>query len=315
MRIGIPGGLLYYNYEPFIKTFFDELGVEVKYSTVSNKDILNMGAKNCVDEACLPIKIFHGHVMKLQEDCDYIAVPRIMNCEFGESICPKYEGLPELVASGTKKNNYIFSKPIRMHDKKKFLKSLQAGAKQIGINKKKVKLAFERALESQKNVNRGIDEEEYTYKVFLAGHPCNIYDQFANINLIEKLHKLDIGIITEECVSESNKKEQMKDLIKNPYWLFFINNFGAAKFLEAEGKADGIIYLSSFCCGTDSFTVEMIKNNLKHLPMLVLKLDEQTGEAGYDTRLEAFKEMLEMKSVKNSKKGVETFENNISSYR
>ncbi|MEG1996222.1 MAG: acyl-CoA dehydratase activase-related protein, partial [Oscillospiraceae bacterium] len=58
MRIGVPGGLLFYSYEPFIRTFFNELGVEVRYSTISNKDILNMGTKNCVDEACLPIKVF-----------------------------------------------------------------------------------------------------------------------------------------------------------------------------------------------------------------------------------------------------------------
>ena len=54
---------------------------------------------------------------------------------------------------------------------------------------------------------------------------------------------------------------------------------------------DGIICLSSFSCGTDSFTMEMIKNYTK-LPVLVLKLDEMTGEAGFDTRLEAFCEVI-----------------------
>lgn len=312
MRIGVPGGLLFYSYEPFIRTFFSELGVDVKYSTVSNKEILNMGTKHCVDEACLPIKIFHGHVMKLQEDCDYIAIPRIMNCETGLSICPKFEGLPELVMSGTKKSNYIFTKPVRMYDKKKMLKDFQEEGKKIGIGKEKVRKAFLLGLENQRITDRGICEEDYKYRVFLAGHPYNIYDSFVNINLIQKLHKLDIGIITEEWISASRKQEQLEGLIKNPYWKFFVNNFGAAKAIEADCKADGIIYLSSFCCGTDSFTIEMIKNSLGHLPMIVLKLDEQTGEAGYDTRLEAFKEMLEMKSLKHELEGGALFENNLS---
>lgn len=302
MRIGVPGGLLFYRYEPFIRTFFNEMGVEVTYSTVSNKDILNMGTRNCVDEACLPIKIFHGHVMKLQRDCDFIAIPRIMNCEFGQSICPKFEGLPELVKSGTQKSNYIFSNPIQMYDKKKMLKGLQTEAKQIGISKHKVKEAFLCALENQQNTNRGICEKGYGYRVFLAGHPYHIYDSFVNMNLFEKLHNLNMGIITEEWVSRCSKRNEMKDLMKDPYWLFFVNNFGAAKVLESEGSVDGIIYLSSFCCGTDSFIIEMIKNNSK-LPLLVLKLDEQTGEAGFDTRLEAFQEMLKMKANKKEKKG------------
>ncbi len=57
-------------------------------------------------------------------------------------------------------------------------------------------------------------------------------------------------------------------------------------------EVDGIVYVSSFCCGTDSVTIEMIKNRIASFPFLVLKLDEQTGEAGYNTRLEAFREVL-----------------------
>lgn len=54
---------------------------------------------------------------------------------------------------------------------------------------------------------------------------------------------------------------------------------------------DGIICLSSVSCGTDSVVAEMIRENTD-LPVLVLKLDEMTGEAGFDTRLEAFCEVL-----------------------
>ena len=61
MKIGIPKGLLYYKYYPFIETFFTELGAEIILSPDTNKDILNEGVKNCVDDACVPIKIFHGH--------------------------------------------------------------------------------------------------------------------------------------------------------------------------------------------------------------------------------------------------------------
>ena len=111
------------------------------------------------------------------------------------------------------------------------------------------------------------------------------------MNLTEKLNRLGIGIITEEAVDRAYKEQYMKDLIKKPFWNNFTALYGAARYLEDRKMVDGIICLSSFSCGTDSFTMEMIKNNTE-LPTLVLKLDEMTGEAGFDTRLEAFCEVI-----------------------
>jgi len=292
MKIGIPGGLLYYKYEPFIRTFFNELGVDTEYSTVSNKEILDLGARNCVDEACLPMKIFHGHVAKLQQTCGRVAVPRLMTCEHGESICPKFRGLPELVSGGTGKDIHVFSEPIYMNNRKKLKKALKKGCREIGVADSKMEKAFRLALENQRNTSFGMNEQGYRRRVFLAGHPYNIYDSFANLNLIQKLHRLDIGVVTEEQVSRCEMLEELNGLIKQPYWYFLIHNYAPALALMKRKEIDGIIYVSSFCCGTDSITIEMIRNRIGGFPMLVLKLDEQTGEAGYNTRLEAFGEVL-----------------------
>ena len=78
MKIGIPKGLLYYKYHPFMERFFIELGAEVIVSEDTNKGILNEGVKLCVDEACLPIKVFHGHVESIKDKCDILLIPRIM---------------------------------------------------------------------------------------------------------------------------------------------------------------------------------------------------------------------------------------------
>ncbi|EPS51229.1 hypothetical protein CFSAN002368_13443 [Clostridium botulinum A1 str. CFSAN002368] len=34
-----------------------------------------------MDEACLPIKIFHGHVSSIKDECDIILLPRMMQIE------------------------------------------------------------------------------------------------------------------------------------------------------------------------------------------------------------------------------------------
>ncbi len=85
MKIGLPRGLLYYSYEPFLKTFFEELPVDVEISEPTDQRILDKGTASCIGEACLPVKVFSGHVESLRETCDKVAVLRIMNSEYGES--------------------------------------------------------------------------------------------------------------------------------------------------------------------------------------------------------------------------------------
>ena len=89
-KIGIPRGMLYYEYNVMWEDFFRKLGLEVIVSPKTNKDILNSGIERCVDEACLPVKIFHGHVEYLKDKVDYIFIPRIMSIHKKEYGCPKH---------------------------------------------------------------------------------------------------------------------------------------------------------------------------------------------------------------------------------
>ena len=61
-----------------------------------------------------------------------------------------------------------------------------------------------------------------------------------------------------------------------------------------DNKIDGMITVTAFGCGPDSLMVERITRKAKRFnkPLLNLTIDEQTGEAGFITRLEAFVDML-----------------------
>jgi predicted nucleotide-binding protein (sugar kinase/HSP70/actin superfamily) len=70
-----------------------------------------------------------------------------------------------------------------------------------------------------------------------------------------------------------------------------------ADMLE-NNMVDGIIFLSSFACGIDSF---ILKNCLQRynrrqykIPYTLITVDEHTGHAGFNTRLEAFLDMIRM---------------------
>src|SRR5665647_918613 len=121
LRIGIPKALLYYRYFPLWKAFFEELGHEVVPSSSTNNSILNNGVKNCVDDACLPIKLFHGHVMDLIDRVDKIFIPRLISIEPGEFICPKFIGLPEMIKNSVPGNPNLLILNFNAH------KSLEKG--------------------------------------------------------------------------------------------------------------------------------------------------------------------------------------------
>ncbi|MCI8283697.1 MAG: 2-hydroxyglutaryl-CoA dehydratase [Firmicutes bacterium] len=306
LKIGIPQGMMYHTYAPFIDAFARELPVDIVYSGKTDREKLELGVRHCADDACLPVKVFCGHVKSLEDKCDMIAVPRIMSCEYGESLCPKLNGLPELVSG---ESELIFTDKLDLGDRKKLEKSLKKECRRIGIAKirraggiRKRSVLREAEDDLQRACRFGFkawkDQGEPRYcetdmekTVFLAGHSYNIYDSFINMNLIDKLHRMNIGVITDAAVPRIYKEINIKHFMKKPFWRNLTSIYGAAVYLEKRGLIDGIICLSSFSCGTDSVTAELIRNETR-LPILVLKLDEHTGEAGFDTRLEAFGEVL-----------------------
>ena len=293
MIVGIPKGLLYYKYNPFLQTFFSELGAEVITSEDTNKKILDEGIRYSVDEACLPIKVFHGHVFSLRDKSDIIVIPRIMQVKKREYICPKFCGLPEMIINSIPDMPKTITEPIYAISKRKLYNWAENAGSIITKDKSKIKKAFNRALIEQKGYDSGIKDENYRLNIALVGHPYNIYDDFINMNIVKKLNKLGIGVITEECLSEDLINKEVDDLYKRPFWTFARNSYGFASHISKEKQVNGIIYISSFACGIDSVVVELIKDKIDEFPFMILKIDEHTGEAGLDTRVEAFADMLE----------------------
>lgn len=293
VKIGIPKGLLYNKYHPFLVTLFSELGAEIITSGDTNKEILDEGVKHCVDEACLPIKIFHGHVSAIKDKCDVIIIPRIMQLKKREYICPKFCGLPEMVLNSIDGMPQSITKPIYATSEKNLYNWVLDAGRVVTRDTGKIKEAYSKALFEQKNFKLGIKNENYDINIALAGHPYNIYDNYINMNIVKKLNKLGIGIITEEYTDDSSKDNMVKKLYKKPFWTFTRNNYGFVSAVCNNKAVDGIIYISSFNCGIDSVTVEFIKYEIGDFPFLIIKLDEHTGEAGIDTRIEAFADLLE----------------------
>ena len=75
MKIGLPRGLLYHSYGPFMEAFLSELPAEIIISEETDRDILDRGTAACIDDACLPVKVYAGHVESLRENAIVLSYP------------------------------------------------------------------------------------------------------------------------------------------------------------------------------------------------------------------------------------------------
>lgn len=316
VKIGIPRGMFYYDYHILWEEFFKNLGVEVIISPKTNKDILNHGISTCVDEACLPVKVFHGHVNYLKDKVDYIFIPKIMSIYKREYGCPKHLGLPDMVKHSISDLPEIIAPVVNLKSSKRGLKdAVVYSGKYFTNNKREILKAYEMACvkheeQSLSNIlDENIDLKKFnSRKILLLGHPYNIYDNYINMEVGKKLESNDIKIINTEMIQESIAREYANTLSKRMFWTQGQRIIGVAFNLIENSEIDGIIYISAFGCGLDSVLIELVDRKAReyNTPFTLLTIDEQTGEAGINTRIEAFLDMLKWRDEN---------EDNISAFR
>ena len=96
-RIGLPRALHFHKYRIFWEDFLNRMGFEVIVSPETNQQILKRGANLAVDERCLSLKIYLGHIEWLAGKVDYIFLPRIVSLYRGENACTKFMALNDIV--------------------------------------------------------------------------------------------------------------------------------------------------------------------------------------------------------------------------
>lgn len=327
MRIGIPRALFFYHYYPLWENFFKALGQEVTLSNPTNKEILEMGLQAAVDDACLPVKVFHGHVMELAKKVDAIFIPRLVSIEPGKYICPKFLGLPEMIKFNLKDLPVIIDTKLDLYYRKnsmfehfynigkllnkstaEILKAYFFATKSYIYYKNHIrrfrKIPSELLTDNNDNsFKKMINQSKKRFTVLLLGHPYNLYDEFISMNLIKKLKLYNIEIITYEMLSPKKILQGAKKLSKQMFWTLGNNTLGCAYYFLDKEKIDGIVNVASFGCGPDSLVGELLERKVTKkykLPFLYLTLDEHTGEAGFDTRIEAFLDILEGRKTNES---------------
>ncbi|TEB15712.1 2-hydroxyglutaryl-CoA dehydratase, D-component [Pelotomaculum sp. FP] len=320
IKVGIPGALLYYLYYPMWRTFFNELGVQVVTSGRTTKSILDQGTREALADACVPVKLFYGHVMDIKDKVDYLYIPRVVCLNRRTVYCPKFLGLPDMIRYSIENVPPIID--VRMDTRQgrfAVVKAYLAIGKRLGAPILSVLLAYLKAVGVLHRYNRllrkgwspvqamdflenqtgGADFDgsvKPSLKFAVLGYPYAIYDSFISVNLIDKLRKYGVRVITAENIHPALLALQKNcNLPKRLFWTFSDRALKAAHFLFNQNKIDGVLHLTAFGCGPDSLLNKLIEMEAKKhsdIPFMTLMIDEQTGEAGMTTRLEAFVDMV-----------------------
>lgn len=292
--VGIPRALLFYYEKDLWLSFFEQLNVGVVLSDPTNRETLKMGEKKCIDEACLSLKIYLGHIENLIGKCDYIFIPRLYSIRKTEQVCTNFNCLYDLVHNLYPNLSLIHYNIDLEHGKKESSAYIHLG-EQLGFSYIESYKAYVTAkkIADKKRKKRIKAQEKKLYskkiKVLLAGHPYNLYDSYISESIIRYLKSEHIEIIYSNLLDFEKVDEECSAISSDIHWTHSKQMVAGINFYAP--KVDGIILISSFPCGPDSLTVEMIKRKVD-CPILYLVFENENSETGIATRLESFFDIL-----------------------
>ncbi len=297
--VGIPRALLYYHYYPMWRVFFETLGQTVVISGETTKAVVDAGIRVTVDEACLPVKVFHGHVLSLAGKCDYVFVPRLVAVERRAYICPKFMGLPDMVRCNCGNVPRIIDSCVNLsRTSREYIRAVYDTGRLFTRRALEILVAHERARRALSRftglLRAGLVPDEAIEAMGLAagqpmeprprrdagqlmrapqrdrpasrpptvgvvGHPYVIYDSFVSLGILRRLREMGVAVVTADMLPESVTEREAARLPKRVFWTLGRRLLGAGYHFLRSGSVDGCLHVSAFACGPDSLVGELLE--------------------------------------------------------
>lgn len=295
IKIGIPRAFLYYRYYILWKTFFEGIGLSVILSPFTNKEIINRGKYFAVDESCLPLKIYLGHIDYLASKCDYILVPRVCNYGKKKRVCMRFNGIYDVVNNIFDDTNFLTYDIDNIRFKFEIFGFIKMGLKFSKNIFKILYFYFLGKAKQKKNDIALLNSQEKVLKsnklkVLIVAHPYVVYDNYLKNNIIDFFKENNIDLLYADRLDRKESILYAKDFSDTLYWQYSKEIIGSIFYYKEA--INGIIFLSTFPCGPDSLVNELAIRSLKDIPRINIILDESSADSGLNTRLESFLDII-----------------------
>ncbi|MBN2050473.1 MAG: anhydro-N-acetylmuramic acid kinase [Spirochaetales bacterium] len=318
--VGIPLCLSTHLLYPLYAWFFRELG----FRTVLSDEVSPRGTARAESTYCFPAEIAHGAVQNLlDKGTDHVLLPHHRDMisyqeDVHANFCPITQALP-----------YYITKAFPDYPEDRFLPlivSFKFGepkafeffadtARRLGKGEKEARRAFDTALAKQKEYfhlagelgQQALDQvrQEGQTSILLMGRPYNAFSRDANMEIPRKFTSRGFSVIPFDILPFEGE-----DIYRNMYWYFGQQNMKAAALLKDEPNLHAC-YISNFSCAPDSFLLHYLRWMMGTKPYLVLELDSHTADAGVDTRIEAFLDIIDGYNLYGSGRKEERFDNGL----
>ncbi len=300
--VGIPRCFSFYTLWPLYAWFFHSLGIE----TFVSQDILPEGTARVESSYCFPAEIAHGAAQDIfNRDIDYIFLPHFRDMESYEpntpaSFCPITQSLPYYIQKAfpeIPEEKYLMPVVSFMYGLDKAAESFIAMAATLGVSEDDARRAFDLAYQKQMECfarfsalgRQALEEARKASRpvIALLGRPYNSFTADANMGIPRKYTSRGHSVIPFDILPFEDQP-----IYPNMYWYYGQQDMKAAELLKKETNIF-VTFISNFSCAPDSFMLHYLKWIMGVKPFLILELDSHTADAGVDTRIEAFLDIIE----------------------
>jgi predicted CoA-substrate-specific enzyme activase len=311
--IGFNRSFLVNTYYPLYSNFFAALGYDIVMPDSPSQE--GVDQRNAA--FCFPVELAHGFffsLLELENSPDYIFLPHFKavpgeknsNSSSQSQVCPLVQGetfylqttfrkkIEQLKQRGTRLLTPLIDLSIDLDDAKG---PLVKTAIKMGVGRREAGRAFDIALQQQRACQaemkamgrRALAElnaDPQKFAVVIFSRPYNGFVEEAHMGIPHKFASRGIPVIPLDFLEleEEHSKRHM-------YWGMGKLIMKAARLVERHPQLFGN-YITNFSCGPDSFVVGYFRDIMGRKPSLTLELDSHTADAGLETRVEAFLDIV-----------------------
>jgi predicted CoA-substrate-specific enzyme activase len=303
--VGIPKSFYANILYPLYETFFRELGLGV----ILGETVDPGGARMVNASFCYPAEIAHGMFAGLlKQRPDYIFLPQVAELFVKGSTtagkehhctCVLAQSEPYYLRSAFRGVEAEIISPVLNFSggwasmEEEFV---QVG-RTVGRTPDASRQAFRKGLlELEKftaakealgdEALRTLREDPSKIGIVIFGRAYNAFAGEANLGIPRKFASRGVLVIPFDCLRSENEES-----IENMNWAIGQEIVKAARVVKKHPQLFGA-YITNFSCGPDSFLVGYFRDIMKTKPSLTLELDSHSADAGINTRVEAFLDII-----------------------
>ncbi|MDJ0761786.1 MAG: acyl-CoA dehydratase activase [Myxococcota bacterium] len=301
--VGVPKAFSFHSLWPLYKWFFHTLGVP----TLVSETLAPAGIAKLESNYCFPAEIAHGAIQDvIDKGVHYVFLPHFRDMPSMEpsvehgTVCPLTQGLPFFARRAFDLEDGQILKPLVSFkngwgDAKP---AFEAMAEQLGFSAYEGGAAYELGIEKLRGFFRAyrrlgeevlaqIAADPDNVYVAILGRPYNAFTRDANMGIPRKFTSRGVTVVPFDMIFHPDA-----DIFPNMYWYYGQQNMKTVQeILKTQNLY--LCWVTNFSCAPDSFMLHYVRWMMGGKPYLVLEIDSHTADAGVDTRVEAFLDVVD----------------------